>query len=235
MTVLEDILTRLRERLVGGHYKPGYKLREQAIACEFDVSRTPVRTAIQRLVAEGLLEYEANRGAVVREWTDVDREEIFELRMLVESHATGRTAKAISPAALAEMEYHNDRIRRAVYEQGEGALDEMHEGNFAFHMAVYENCGSTYLAHYGRSLLDYPMVIRGFYIYSEDEIYESIRQHEEILSALRAGNERWARAAMECHLLGAIMRFRKSSQEKAARETDKTDVPASAPARAMSD
>lgn len=234
MTVLEDILTMLRQRLVGGYYPSGFKLREQAVACEFDVSRTPVRAAIQRLVAEGLLEYEANRGAVVREWTDEDREEIFELRMLVESHATGRTAKAISPAALDEMEVQNDRIRRAMDEQGEGALDVMHKANFAFHLAVYENCGSTHLEHYGRNLLDYPMVIRGFYIYSEDEVYESIRQHEEILSALRTGNERWARAAMECHLQGAIMRFRKS-QGKAARETDKSNVTDSAPARAMPD
>lgn len=234
MTVLEDILTRLRQRLVRGHYPPGFKLREQAVAGEFSISRTPVRAAIQRLVAEGLLEYEANRGAIVREWTDEDREEIFELRMLVESHAIGRTAKAISSAALDEMEAQNERIRHAMTEHGEGALDVMHESNFAFHLAVYENCGSTHLAHYGRSLLDYPMVIRGFYIYSEDEMHESIRQHEEILSALKAGNERWARAAMECHLQGAIMRFRKS-QEKAVKDTKKSESPPLTPATAISD
>jgi DNA-binding GntR family transcriptional regulator len=230
MTVHEDILTTLRQRLVGGHYPSGFKLREQAVAREFDVSRTPVRAAIQRLVAEGLLEYEANRGAIVRAWTDADREEIFELRMLVESHAASRTARKISAEALDEMAEHNERIRRAMHDKGEGALDEMHEANFAFHLAIYENCGSTHLAHYGRSLLDYPMVIRGFYIYSEPEMIESVRQHDEIVSALRAGNERWARLAMESHLLAAIIRFR-NAQEKAARDNRKPErlIPAAAP------
>ncbi|WP_280570940.1 hypothetical protein [Chromohalobacter sp. 296-RDG] len=59
---------------------------------------------------DGLLEYEGNRGAIVREWADKNREKIFKQRMLINNHVISRTAKTISPTTLDEIQGNKDRI-----------------------------------------------------------------------------------------------------------------------------
>ena len=69
----------LRRRLMAGSFLPGEPLREEHIATQLSVSRTPVRNAIERLIADGLVTREGRRGAVVLGWQDRDIDEAFEL------------------------------------------------------------------------------------------------------------------------------------------------------------
>jgi len=183
------------------------------VAHDLEVSRTPVRAAIQRLIAEGLLELAPKRGAIVTEWRKTGAEEIFDLRILLEGHSASLAAQRISMEKLDYLEHLNDRIERAVREKEDNYLDVVHKANFEFHQTVFESCGSGHLRMFCASLLEFPMVIGGFYLYSEDDMAESIRQHKEIISGLRAHNPEWARAAMVCHLTAAIERFKKSRRE----------------------
>ena len=78
----------LRQRLIGGHYRPGEQLKEEPIARDLGLSRTPVRNALHRLVEDGLATDGAGQGIRVSEWSDWDVEETFQLRMLLEPYAS---------------------------------------------------------------------------------------------------------------------------------------------------
>ena len=220
MSVSDDLHTELRRRLIAGHYDPGFKLREEHVASEFGISRTPVRAAIQRLVTEGLLEAAPNRGAIVSEWRDSDTEEIFELRVLAEGQAAAWAARNITYEQLDRMDALNARIAAAVDQKPKQFREEIQTANLDFHMVLYDACGSARLRMFGANLLDYPLVSGGFFIYSDQDAYESIRQHTEIVNALRSRNPDWARSAITSHLCAAIERFRKVRQAKQAKAAE---------------
>lgn len=214
MSLGDDVHTELRRRLIAGHFDPGEKLKEEHVAAELGVSRTPVRAAIQRLIDEGLLVAAPKRGAIVTEWSNADTEEIFELRVLAEGQAAAWAAKNISDEEIEKMDVLNALIAVAVREQPEGYLDEIQSVNLEFHMALYDACGSARLRIFGSNLLKYPLVIGGFFIYSDEDAKESIRQHTEIVNALRLRNPEWAKAAVTSHLCAAMERFRNSKSRK---------------------
>jgi DNA-binding GntR family transcriptional regulator len=213
MNVSEKVYVALRRRLMSGFYDPGAQLKEEMVAGDLGVSRTPVRSAIMRLVAEGLLEPAPKRGAIVTEWRRSEAEDIFNLRILLEGYAASLAARKITEAQLARIEELNATMERAVAEKSDQYLDLVHRANFDFHHAIFDACGSGHLRMFCSSLLEFPMVIGGFYLYSDEDMAESIRQHGEIIASLRARNPEWARAAVCCHLAAAIERFRRSKPD----------------------
>ncbi|MFC7529202.1 GntR family transcriptional regulator [Actinoplanes sp. GCM10030250] len=93
---------------------------ESELAATIGVSRTPVREALRRLHAEGLVDWAANRGATMPAWSDQDLEEIFELRALLETPLVNRTFRRYDDAAMARsMSHHRELI--AAFEAGDRA------------------------------------------------------------------------------------------------------------------
>ena len=83
----------VRERIVRGVYPAACRITEQEVAAVAGVSRTPVREALRKLHAEGLLEFIPHQGAIVAEWTAEDRDDVFELRALLEAYGAARAAR----------------------------------------------------------------------------------------------------------------------------------------------
>src|SRR5687767_13779896 len=83
----------LKQRIVGGSYAPCAQLKEEHLARELKISRTPIRAALKRLVDDGLATADLGRGVRVAEWTDFDIEETFDLRGLLEAHAAELAAR----------------------------------------------------------------------------------------------------------------------------------------------
>ena len=90
----------LREAILSGAYPPGEWLRQEALASAIGVSRLPVRAALLKLDAEGLVEFHARRGAVVRTLTHDELTEIYELRDLLETHALRKSMARMTTARL---------------------------------------------------------------------------------------------------------------------------------------
>jgi DNA-binding GntR family transcriptional regulator len=103
-TPADDVYLRLRRRLIEGHYPPGSRLVEERLAHDLGVSRTPIRQALARAAAEGLVHLFPNRGAVARSFTIDDLLEIYELRAVLEGHAAARAATQIGATQLADLE-----------------------------------------------------------------------------------------------------------------------------------
>lgn len=93
----------LREAVVSGVFSPGEKLRQEALATAIGVSRLPVRGALVRLEAEGLVEFHPRRGYVVQSLSHREIAEIYELRELLETHALRRSMATMTPERIARL------------------------------------------------------------------------------------------------------------------------------------
>ena len=78
MKAADKAYLAMRKALIEGIYPPGTRITEQEIAIIAGVSRTPVREAMRRLEAEGLLDVVAHQGAFVKAWSDDDAEDVYE-------------------------------------------------------------------------------------------------------------------------------------------------------------
>ena len=210
MKIAEKAYQTLRRRLMVNYYEPGSFLREVSVAKDLNISRTPVRSAFQRLIAEGLLTTAEKRGAIVTGWRKSDTEDIFKLRINLEGYAASLAATSITDEQLDYLVATNDRMRAAVAGDSDNRIERIAEENKAFHEGIFDATGQGYLSMFARTLLHLPM-ISGFFLYSQEEMEESIRQHEDIIAALEARNPKWAEAAMASHLSRAMVRFKKHS------------------------
>ena len=91
-TIREQVYQILRDEICGGKYAPGTRLQEVDLAESLNVSRSPVREALRQLAADGLLLEIPNKGVYVKEFTVKDIEEIFDLRVMLESYGIFHSA-----------------------------------------------------------------------------------------------------------------------------------------------
>ena len=191
-----DMVTAaLRELIIRGEIQPGTPLRQRDLAERFDVSPTPVREALRRLEVEGLVSYDVHRGVTVIEADSGSLTENYQIRAALESLAAGLAATKVTPADVDEIEAINEQMAlRAT--QGE----EIRRLNRTFHFRIYECSGSPLLLSLMRLLWqafpDGPPVVH--------PKRESVRQHGEVVEALRAGDAEAASAAARRHILAAV-------------------------------
>ena len=203
----------LKQRVVGGTYAPGAQLKEEHLARELRVSRTPVRAALKRLVEDGLATADPNRGVRVSEWTDFDIEETFELRGLLESHAAELAARRGSAQLADRLDDLNQQMDRAIAEGGAPLPERLQEINSRFHRAILDGSGSPRLRSMLAGLIDMPIVIRSHFISTLQDKVQSLQHHRDLAAAVRAGDGELARQVMQLHLRVASHRFRRQRSE----------------------
>ena len=93
----------IREAIIDGRLVPGERLKEEELARELGLSRTPIREALAVLQAEGLVDTAPNRGATVRAHDAEDLDDLYRLRALLEGYAAGRAAMRMAPEGTAEL------------------------------------------------------------------------------------------------------------------------------------
>src|SRR6201999_1561757 len=140
----------LEEAILEGELKPGERLRAEALAQRFGTSRTPIREALLQLEAQGLVEVEPNRGAVVKAFDAADLRDLYEVRALLEPAAAARAATRISGAQIAELERLCD---------DDAPVEEQIASNEAFHRTITAAAGSPRLSTAMRAASGIP---RGF-------------------------------------------------------------------------
>ncbi|MVW70662.1 MULTISPECIES: GntR family transcriptional regulator [unclassified Bordetella] len=194
------VYAELRRRLMSGAFLPGERLREERIASELSVSRTPVRQAIERLIEDGLVAREPHRGAVVLGWSDRDIEEAFELRLLLEPYAARAAALRAEPEHVEALQSANDQMLEAVQSGDEDCAARIQHYNNRFHHALLSAAQSARVRTLVENLVDLPILIGSFYFYSRDNMLSSVEQHRQIISAIRAKDPDYAETAMRLHL-----------------------------------
>lgn len=192
---------KIRERILAGDLPGGHWLREADLASDIGVSRTPVREALRRLAAEGLVLYEPNRGMQVQSWRTEDLEEIFALRTLLEPWgcnlaATSGLADVDQLGALAD-------AMDAVATKRRPDFAELTELNNRFHTAILDASGNSRLSALVASVVRVPLVSQTFSLYSADALSRSLAHHHELVNALADGDADWAESVMRSHIRAA--------------------------------
>ncbi len=202
-TSRERVLTSLRERILAGHLAAGERLAEADLATHLGVSRTPVREALARLEAEGLVEHVPNRGARVASWTMAQLEAVFELRSVLEPRLTALAAENAAPDDVDELEQLARRMLDVGLPGPGQDLDALVPLNRAFHDRLVALAGHAALAGALAGAVQTPLQRRNFHTYDEASMRRSLAHHLEIVDALRAGDATWARAVMTAHIHNA--------------------------------
>jgi DNA-binding GntR family transcriptional regulator len=203
VTSAERALHELRDLILTGALAPGSRMGEVELADRLGVSRTPVREALSRLAAEGLVEMIANRGARVATWTVAELEGVFDLRASLEPQLTGY---AVARAAPADADALGELAQRMVEVGTPGPhqdLDALVPLNRAFHDRLVALAGHPTLAAALAAAIHPPIVRRNFHAYDEASLRRSLAHHLEIVAAVRAGDPVWARAVMTAHISNA--------------------------------
>lgn len=195
----------LREDILTGIRPAGTRLREEQLAEDYGLSRTPVREAIRRLQADGLVQVVPNRGAEVVSLSPEDTEEIFGLRSLLESYAARNAA--LRGADVMRLRELCEAMEQQLGRLDEGAADDAHDEitrlNMEFHQAIHEAGGRRLLPELLSRVIEVPLVRRTFHQYTTAELNRSCTQHRELTEAIAAGDGDWAHAVMQSHVLAA--------------------------------
>jgi len=206
----------LKQRVVGGTYAPGSQLKEEHIARELEISRTPVRVALKRLVDDGLATADPNRGVRVAEWTEFDIEETFDLRGVLEAHAAELAARRGGSALADRLDDLNAQMDRAIRKGGPELPERLQQINAQFHRALLDGSGSPRLRTILGSLIDMPIVLRSHFISTLQDKVQSLNHHRDLAAAVRAGDGELARQVMQLHLRVASHRFKRQRGEFSA-------------------
>ncbi|MFN0155450.1 MAG: GntR family transcriptional regulator [Gaiella sp.] len=189
----------VRQAIVDGRLEPGERLKEEELARELGISRTPVREALLILQAEGVVDATPNRGAVVRAHSADDLEDLYELRALLEGFAARRAATRLSPDELGALEASCDRFERII----DGEIRELVAENNVFHSIVLDAAGSARLQSMVRSVVELPLVYRSYIWYSPEQVRISAHYHRQIVAALRRRDAERAELIMKEHVYEA--------------------------------
>ena len=192
----------IREGILAGTFAQGSHITARQLAEATGLSRTPVREAMRRLDAEGMISLIPNRGAFVASWSDSEIEQIYELRVLLESFAAQTAAERINDA-------QRDRLKELavemthLVEQRPVDVEAIAEVNDKFHKRVLEACGNPRLRDLLGAITEVPLQLSTFRRYSVDELRRSAAQHAELVAALTVGDADWARSVMTSHIRSA--------------------------------
>ncbi|MFF7709631.1 FCD domain-containing protein [Pseudomonas sp. NPDC007930] len=188
----------LRKRILGGEFKGGAQLRQDALAQDYGVSRIPVREALLALEAEGLVQFHPHRGAFITELSSATIRELFELRVLLEGKAL---AQSIPRLSAAHLEQASQLLREydAALDAGR-QVDGWSEFNAAFHTALYQAAEMpetlALISHLNTKCDRY---VRMQLLYSQ-EIKKAEREHQQLLELARAGHSEQACQLLEQHI-----------------------------------
>lgn len=206
----------LREEIVDWELPPGSVLGEVEQSTRLGVSRTPLREALARLVADGLVATQAGRGLVVTDISLDNIRELFEVRQALESQAA-RLAAVRGDSGVFDVlaqEFidvprlldHDDPARHAYY----GLVDRFDE-------AMDDAVGNPYLVTALRSLRTHLIRVRRLARDNPDRLYDAAGEHLLIVQAIADGDPELAAHAVHIHLHRALTSALASTTERAAR------------------
>jgi len=200
LTLTDATADAVRGRIVAGAWPAGSPLRQEALAEELGVSRIPLREALRRLEAEGLVVVQPHRGAVVAELPTGDALELFELRAGLEADLARRAVPRLTAA-------DDARIRAAAlgFEHAATAGDVAAWGlaNRDFHLALYAAAGRPRTLEIVERLHAQTDRLLRLQLALTDGVRRAVREHRAIAVAARARDPRRAAALVRRHILDA--------------------------------
>jgi DNA-binding GntR family transcriptional regulator len=197
LTLSQRAHAYLREEILSNRLSPGTELQELALSQQLGVSRGPIREALGRLAAEGLVTARPRRGAVVHSLSSEEFLEAYQVREVLEVLAVRLAVPRLGPEGLARLQTLTDTMAS---EAASGHVTEFFEANELFHETFVQISGNAKLLEIYRRLIGQmrrywrrSLVLRG-------DLRRSVAEHRKILAAARRRNTEEAARLMEEHI-----------------------------------
>jgi DNA-binding GntR family transcriptional regulator len=199
-TLSQQVHRNLLGEIVAGRRPSGTVLRETDLAAELNVSRTPIREALRRLAADGLVEIHANKSAIVRSLSAEQITNVYQVREALEGMAAQLAAGRLSPDELARLDRLAQGVEAAGEERGESYREACHRLDVELHRLIAARSANPVLAREIERFHDLVQLMRDRIGGEEGALALAHRQHLAILAALAAGDGGLARARMVEHI-----------------------------------
>jgi DNA-binding GntR family transcriptional regulator len=188
----------IRGAIQSGQLQPGERLREIDLAKQIGLSRTPIREALSRLEAEGLVAHDATRGVVIAELDYSMMTELYYMREVLEGTAARLVAQHASEV---EISILDDLCQQ--YEDALGDEAALTASNRRFHDTLYRCSHNRYLLNMVTVLHDALSLLGGTTLDNAERAAETLREHREVVTAIRARDADAAEQALRAHIRAA--------------------------------
>ena len=185
----------LRDAILSGEIQPGERLLQEELAERFNVSSTPVREAIQQLIAEGVLSHSPYRGVQVAEANLEEVREIYLIRSVVERLATRLAVPNLKISEVQRLHALQDQLEAQLQVREQGAVLKL---NREFHMLIYQAASAPILYQMVKSLWIKTPWDTLFVVPNRTETV--IEEHRRVLDAIDRGDAELAGQYMQHHI-----------------------------------
>jgi len=188
--------------IAAGVLRPGERLDETGLAERFGVSRTPVREALSRLTAQGILVERDKRGVQVMEYTREQLAQIFEAMHEIETVCARLASQRLTFLARSEIEAAQ---KHCVEVADSGNFAEYLHANEALHLAIYKATGNPYIAELAADFRRRTGPFRAKKFATHEDLIASAKSHQELLSSIFSEDSEAASKGMRDHMTASFM------------------------------
>ena len=192
----QKIYEKLRRKILEFEIYPGTRITESELAADFNVSRTPVRAALQRLAVEGHIIIQPKQGCFVRA-VDIEKiSQYYDVRVHLEAMAVELACENMSTEELDTLQeiWNPARVKKAPNMDEIKALEE------AFHVTLATASGNAVLLDYLEDVNNHIRILRRLGFPDRQSVLETFEEHYELCQLIRSRNARGARKAMIAHI-----------------------------------
>lgn len=213
----EHILIMLRDAILAGEFKPGQKLVETELASQMGVSRAPIREALQTLNTEGLVEIVPYHGTTVRQLTTTDIEELYSLRIVLESFAVQRIIAQQNPEHIDILQNLYEEMLAAANGQDVVVVSEIDR---QFHDTLIELSNHSLLMSTWNSVAMRVRQVMALRNMVNDDIKQIAYNHLPIINAIEKSDEATALKLLQAHIASAGDLLAEDWQAREQEETE---------------
>lgn len=192
----EEAYHLIKEKIITLDLAPSAVINEQALMKELGLGRTPIREALQRLDAEGLVHIVPRRGMFVADISITDLQEISEVRIVLAGFCARLAAQRINPAQIAEME----ATLRDLDQVQDGDSRAVMSVDRRFQKLLYQAAGNGLLSEMLQRLYDRSLRIWYLVLPRLGDVQDAIKQHRKIIAALKVGDGARAEQIIQQHI-----------------------------------
>ncbi|WP_210542288.1 GntR family transcriptional regulator [Rhodoferax sp. PAMC 29310] len=201
---VQQVRDQLEDDIVNGRMQPGDQVKIEQLMTRFEVSRTPVREALQQLEASGMVAVLPKRGTFVAKVGIPELIQMFEVMAELEAMCARLAARRASGVALKEIKGALGDCEREAEAADPNAY---YYANELFHGLIYQACGNPFLVQQTQTLKNRLKPYRRMQLRMRNRIKQSLEEHRQIAAALEAGDAEAAAHAAREHVLIQGQRF----------------------------
>lgn len=196
-TIRGQVYQILRDEICSGKYAPGTRLQEQELAERIGVSRSPVREALKTLAGDGLLIEVPNKGVFTKTFTDRDIDEIFDMRLMLETYSIHRCSGSLTSARIQQL---FDVLAQLEKTHTAGDLGTYVEFDETFHRLLVEMSENSLVQLTYERVRSMNQQFRVLSLSSQKRFDESLTEHSQIAEALAVRDLNGAERVLRTHL-----------------------------------